>query len=83
MLAEKAEPQPPQGIGALQHHLHQPTRMNAGVIGERQLQHMLEIIGEYRLALAMGKPVGMQRHRRATADGEQPEHRPGQQQRPG
>ena len=83
MLAEEAEPQPPQRIGAVEHHLHQPARMGAGVEGQRQLQDVLEIVGQHRLALAVREPVGLQRHDRAAADGEQPERHPGQQERPG
>ena len=83
MLAEKSEPQPPQRVGAVQHHLHQAAGMGAAVEGQRQLQDMLEIAGQHRLALAMRQPVGVQRHRGAAPDGEQAEPRPGRQQRPG
>ena len=76
VLAEEAEPQPPQRVGAVEHHLHQPARMGAGVEGQRQLQDVLEIVGQHRLALAVREPVGMQRDQRAAADGEQPERRP-------
>ena len=70
-------------VGAVQHHLHQPAGMGAGVEGQRQLHDVLEIAGQHRLALAVRQPVGVQRDRRAAADGEQAERRPGRQQRPG
>ncbi|MGY3618774.1 hypothetical protein ACVJGD_004970 [Bradyrhizobium sp. USDA 10063] len=82
MLAEEAEPEPPQRVRAVQHHLHQPSRMGAGVKGQRQLQDMLEIIGQDRLPLAMREPVGMQRHDGTTPDREQAERDPGREQRP-
>ena len=82
MLAEKSEPQPPQRIGAVQHHLHQPAGMGAGVKGQRQLHDVLEIIGQHRLALAVRQLVGMQRNGRAAHDGEQAERDPCRQQRP-
>ena len=83
MLAEEAEPEPPQRIGAVQHHLHQPAGMRAGVEGHRQLQDVLEIAGQHRLALAVREPVGLRARHRADADGEQAERGPGGEQRPG
>ena len=83
MLAEEPEPEPPQRVGAVQHHLHQPAGMGAGVEGQRQLHDVLEIIGQHRLALAVRQPVGMERDQRAARDGEQAERHPGRQQRPG
>ena len=82
MLAEESEPEPPQRVGAVQHHLHQPAGMGAGVEGQRQLHDVLEIIGQHRLALAVRQPVGMERDHRAAGDGEQAERHPGRQQRP-
>ncbi len=82
MLAEKSEPQPPQRVGAVQHHLHQPAGMGAGVERQRQLHDVLEIIRQHRLALPVRQPVGVQRDRRTAPYGEQAERRPGRQQRP-
>ena len=42
----------------------------------RQLQHVLEIVGQHRLLAAVREPVGMERDQHAAADGEQPERRP-------
>ena len=83
MLAEESEPEPPQRVGAVQHHLHQPAGMGAGVEGQRQLHDVFEIIGQHRLALAMRQLVGVERDRGAAQDGEQAERHPGRQQRPG
>ena len=82
MLAEESEPEPPQRVGAVQHHLHQPAGMGAGVEGQRQLHDVLEIVGQHRLTLAVRQPVGMERDQRAAGDGEQAERHPGRQQRP-
>ncbi|MGY3471082.1 hypothetical protein ACVW0I_007953 [Bradyrhizobium sp. LM6.11] len=60
-----------------------PARMCAGMEGQRQLQDVLEIVGQHRLALAVREPVGLQGHERAAGDGEQPECHPGHQKRPG
>ncbi|MGY4329319.1 hypothetical protein ACVWWG_003736 [Bradyrhizobium sp. LB7.2] len=54
-----------------------------GMEGQRQLQDVLEIVGQHRLALAVREPVGLQGHERAAGDGEQPECHPGHQKRPG
>ena len=51
--------------------------------GQRQLQDVLEIVRQHRLALAVGEPVSLQRHQRAAGDGEQSERHPGGQERPG
>ena len=83
MLAEEAEPESPQRVGAVQHHLHQPAGMVAGVEVHRQLHDVLEIAGQHRLALAVRQPVGMQGDGGAADNGEQAERRPGAQQRPG
>lgn len=53
MLAKERQPQPPQRIGAGEHHLHLPAGMRAGVVGERQLQHVLEIIRQHHVAAVM------------------------------
>ena len=83
MLAEETQPQPPQGIGALQHHLHQAAGMGAGVKGQRQLHDMFEITGENRLTLAMREAVRLQGDERAADDREQSERHPCAEQRPG
>ena len=57
--------------------------MGAGVEGQRQLQDVLEIVGQDRLALAVREPVGLQGHERAARNGEEPERDPGRQERPG
>ena len=83
VLAEEGEPKPPQRVGAVQHHLHQPAGMGAGVESQRQLHDVFEIIGQHRLALAVRQLVGVERDNGAAADGEQAERHPGRQQRPG
>ena len=83
MLAEKSEPEPPQRVGAVQHHLHQPAGMGAGMEGQRQLHDVFEIVRQHRLALAVGQPVGVKGYRGAAEDGEQAERHPGGEQRPG
>ena len=55
--------------------------MGAGVIAERQLQDVLEIVGPHLLAVAMREPVGVQRDQRAADDDEQAEGDPGADQR--
>ncbi len=83
MLAEESEPEPPQRVGAVQHHLHQPAGMGAGVEGQRQLHDVFEIIRQHRLTLTVRQLVGMERDRGAAQDREQAERHPGGQQRPG
>ena len=56
--------------------------MHAGVIGQRQLQDVIEVVGQDRLALAVRQPVGVQGDERAADDGEQAEPDPGPEQRP-
>ena len=80
IVAEEAKPQAEQGVGPLQHDLHQAAGMRCRMKGERQLQHMLEVIGERALALPMGEPVGVERNQRAAYDVEQAEGRPGREQ---
>ena len=55
--------------------------MLAGVIGERQLQHVLEIIRQHQVAALMRQPVGEPGDDRAGNDDEQPEGDPGAKQR--
>ena len=55
--------------------------MRAGVIGQRQLQHMLEKIGQHEVAAAMREPVGEPGDQRRGHDDEQAEGDPGADQR--
>lgn len=57
---EEAQPQPPQRIGALKHHLHQPAGMRAAVEGQRQLHDVFEIACEDGLTLAMCEAIRLQ-----------------------
>ena len=59
VIAEEREPQTPERVGALQHHLHQPARMGASVVGERQMQNMLEIFCDDGEPPSVRKPVGV------------------------
>ena len=70
MLAEERQPQPPQRVGAGQHHLHLPAGMRAGMVGERQLQHVLEVIRQHHVAAPMRQPVGVPGHERGGDDDE-------------
>ncbi len=81
VIAEEGDPQRPQRIGSLQHHLHQPTGMDVAVEGERQFQHVLEISGEHGVTPAMGEAVGIECDERAAEDVEYSEADPDQQQR--
>ena len=81
MLAEERHPQPPQRVGAGEHDLQLPARMRAGVIGQRQLQHVFEEIGEHEIAAAMRQAVGEPGHQRGGDDDEQAEADPGADQR--
>ena len=80
MIAEEPDPQPPQRVRALQHHLHQPAGMGIAVIGERKLQHVLEIAGQDDVAAAMREAVRVKSDQRAADDGEKPEAGPGGKQ---
>ena len=51
--------------------------MAAGVIAQRQLQHMLEIVCAHLLGVAMCQPVGVERHHGARTDDKQAEPHPG------
>ena len=55
--------------------------MLAGVVGERQLQHVLEIIRQHQVAAPMRQPVGEPGDDGAGDDDEQPEGDPGAKQR--
>ena len=58
-------PQPPQRVGAGEHDFQLPARMRAGVVGERQLQHVLEKIRQHQIAPPVRQPVGEPGHQRA------------------
>ncbi len=81
MLAEERYPQPPQRIGACEHHFHLPAGMGAGMIGQRQLQDVLEKIRQHEVAALVRETIGEPGHQRAGADDEQAEPDPGAQQR--
>ncbi len=55
--------------------------MRAGMVGERQLQHVLEIIRQDHIAPTVGEPVGKPGNERAGGDDEQAKPRPGANQR--
>ncbi len=55
--------------------------MRAAVIGQRQLQHVLEIIRQHGMTPAVCKAVGIKRHHDAAGDGENAKARPGEQER--
>ncbi len=81
MLAEERHPQPPQRVGAGEHDFHLPAGMLAGMIGERQLQHVLEIIRQHQIAAPVRQPIGEPGDQRAGADNEQAETDPGADER--
>ena len=82
MLAEKAEPETPERIGALQHDFHQPAGMHFAVIGEGQLQHVLEVAGQDRQAPPVRQPIGKKRDRRRAENREEAKAHPGKKQQP-
>ena len=51
--------------------------MGVAVIGQRQLQNVLEIAGQHDVAAAVREAVGVKRDQRAAGNGEQPEAGPG------
>ena len=55
--------------------------MRAGMISERQLQHVLEVLRQHHIAAMMGEPVGKPSHQGAGDDDEEPEADPGPDQR--
>ena len=55
--------------------------MRAGVIAQREVQDVLEKVGEHQVAAAVRQPVGKPGHQGAGHDGEQPESDPGADQR--
>ena len=61
--------------------------MGGAMEAERQLQDMLEKVGQHRLAALMREPIGEQRHKRPANDDEKTKADPcrheGQQVRPG
>ena len=62
VLAEEAEPEPGHAVRAFEHHLEHAAGMGRGVEGERQLEHVLEIVRHDGEAAAVREPVGMERH---------------------
>ena len=76
MLAEERHPQPPQRVGAGEHDFQLPARMRAGVVGQRQLQDVLEEIGQHKIAAPVREPVGEPCHQRGGDDDEQAEADP-------
>ena len=55
--------------------------MDAAVVGQRQLQHVLEIAGQHHLLATMGETIGVERDQHAARDGEEAEADPGGKQR--
>ena len=76
VLAEEREPEPPDRIGAGEHHLQQAARVRSAVVAERQLQDVLEVVGEDGVPAAVREPVGMERGEGAADDREQAEADP-------
>ena len=66
---------------AAEHHLHQPPGMGGAVKAQGELEHVLEIIRQHRLAPLMGELVGVERNERPADDEEQPEAHPGGDER--
>ena len=81
MLAEEAEPQPPQRVGAGEHHLHQPPEWVALWKLSGSCEHVLEIIRQHHLAALVREPVGVERDERPAQDEEQREADPGGDER--
>jgi hypothetical protein len=81
MLAEERHPQPPQRVGAGKHHFHLPAGMLAGMVGERQRQHVLEIIGKHQVAALMRQAIGEPGDQCAGDNNEQAETDPGADER--
>ena len=81
MLAEERHPQPPQRVGAAEHDFHLPAGMLARMIGERQLQHVLEIIRQHQIAPPVCEAIGEPGDQRPGADIEQAETDPGADER--
>jgi len=53
VLAEEGQPEPPDRVGAGQHHLQEPAGVRAAVVTQRQLQDVLEVVGEHRVPAAV------------------------------
>ena len=81
MLAEEAEPEPGHAVRAFQHDLQHAARMGRGVEGQRQFEHVLEIIRHHGETPTMREPIRMERDQHACADGEKPESHPGDDER--
>ena len=76
VLPEHGQPQPEELVPALQHDLQQPAGVGAAMIGQVQLQHVFEELRADMVALAVGQPVGVQRHQDAGDDAPHPHRRP-------
>ena len=55
--------------------------MGTGVVGKRQLQHVLEIVRQHHVAAPMGEPVGVPGDQRRGENHEKTETDPGADQR--
>ena len=51
------------------------------MVGQRQLQDVLEIVAQHRLPAPVRQAIGVQGDGHAAGDGEEPESRPGDEQR--
>ncbi len=76
VLAEEAEPDHEQGVGAGEHGAHDAARAGPGVVAERQGDRALEGGRHGGGAAAVGQAVGEQRHGDARRDPADAEHRP-------
>ena len=81
VLAEEIQPDARHARRAVEHVLQQATGMDARVIAERQVQHVLEIFRHDGEAPAVRQPVGVQGDQHGRHDGEQAKADPGAQQR--
>ena len=76
MLPEHGHPQSEELVRALQHDLEQPAGMRAAVVGQMELQDVLEKHGRNALTLGVGETVGVQRHQDARHDADDSHSRP-------
>ena len=81
VLAKEIQPDARHARRAVEHVLQQATGMDARVIAERQVQHVLEIFRHDGEAPAVRQPVGVQGDQHGRHDGEQAKADPGAQQR--
>ena len=82
MLAEERQPHAEHARGAFDHHLEQTPGVGARMEAHRQMQHVFEKGGHDRDAVAVRKPVGVQRNGYAGDDAKDAERRPGRERRP-